>query len=208
MPAGCLLLRLLVSMGMIQLTFAAFCYKSCVYFFAICACSVYMWSMRPMSLPVLVLCMSGVHIPCYYIGAFYICALCGVCISCHYICALCGVCISCHYDGLVQDCSNSIASSLELLQSSTKPSITSVLVLCLSGVCVTCHYICVCVEHVSNVITFVQDLFKSGACIPCHYICASLYIWSMCPMPLLLCQFSMFPACIPCDYICANFLYI
>ena len=28
-----------------------------------------------------------------------------------------------HFDGLVQDCSNSIANALELLQSCTKPSI-------------------------------------------------------------------------------------
>ena len=28
-----------------------------------------------------------------------------------------------HYDGLVQDCSNSIANALELLQSGTKPSV-------------------------------------------------------------------------------------
>ena len=30
-----------------------------------------------------------------------------------------------HFDGLVQDCSNSIADALELLQSFTKPSISS-----------------------------------------------------------------------------------
>ena len=30
-----------------------------------------------------------------------------------------------HIDGLVQDCSNSIANALELLQSCTKPSIYS-----------------------------------------------------------------------------------
>ena len=29
----------------------------------------------------------------------------------------------CYIDGLVQDCSNSIANALELLQSGTKPSI-------------------------------------------------------------------------------------
>ena len=31
--------------------------------------------------------------------------------------------LSCYIDGLVQDCSNSIANALELLQSGTKPSI-------------------------------------------------------------------------------------
>ena len=33
-----------------------------------------------------------------------------------------------YFDGLVQDCSNSIANALELLQSCTKPSISSWLV--------------------------------------------------------------------------------
>ena len=34
-----------------------------------------------------------------------------------------GITMKYHFDGLVQDCSNSIANALELLQSCTKPSI-------------------------------------------------------------------------------------
>ena len=44
---------------------------------------------------------------------------------CYLLCVAMGQYYAHHIDGLVQDCSNSIANTLELLQSCTKPSISS-----------------------------------------------------------------------------------
>ena len=159
--------------------------------------------------------------------------MCGACVPCHYICA-----ISLYVWSMCP-------MSLHMCH-------LSVCVEHVSHVITYMPVFCMCVEHVSHVITYVPVLciesikttsiedvstrllekiknIQEGMCgayVPCHYIRASsLYVWSMCPMSLHMCQFSvcvedashvityvpvlcMCGACVPCHYICAISLYV
>ena len=157
-------------------------YVPCHY---ICASSLYVWSMCPMSLHTCQFSVCVEHVS-HVITYVPVLCMCGACVPCHYIYAS-SVCVWSMCPMSLHTCQFCVCVE------HVSHVITYVPVLRMYGACVPCHYIrassvyvwsmcpmslhtcqfCVCVEHVSHVITFMPVLYVCGAWISC-YICASI----------------------------------